>query len=94
MKLIASRLYLALLFFWVLFNETTAQACPDCSLQNSGGMIEPLTVVSKMAFSSSTLFMIGIFCTVLSFMVWIMVKTCRELTEQSKERPFSTRGEA
>ena len=64
----------------------SAAACPDCALQNSGGMIEPQTVTSKMAFSSSTLFLLGIFFSVVGFMTWIMVKTCRELNQ---ERPLS-----
>jgi hypothetical protein len=66
---------------------TAAGACPDCALQSSGGMIEPQTMTSKMAFSSSTLVMLGLFLGVVSFMLWMMVKTCREL---AKERPLSS----
>jgi len=69
----------------------SAGACPDCALQSSGGIIEPQTMTAKLAFSSSTLFMIGVVFTVLGFMTWMMVKTCREL---SKERPLSSIREA
>lgn len=69
----------------------TVQACPDCALQNSGGVIEPKTMAAKAAFSSSILLMIGIFCSVLGFMIWIMIKTCRELAQ---ERALSSPREA
>ena len=55
----------------LLLTLTNAVACPDCALQGTGGQIEPLTVVSKAAFSSSTLFMIGIVFAVVGFMFWI-----------------------
>ena len=58
----------------------TATACPDCALQGTGGQIEPLTLASKTAFSSSTLFMIGVVCAVVGFMFWMMVRTCREIS--------------
>jgi hypothetical protein len=48
-------------------------------------------VVSKAAFSSSTLFMIGIVFAVVGFMFWIMVKTCREI---GREHPLSSSLEA
>lgn len=66
-----------------------AGACPDCAIKNSGGYIEPQTVVAKMALSDNTLFMIAVVMGVLGFMLWIMVKTCRDL---AKERPLSSSG--
>ena len=57
-------------------------ACPDCALKSSGGLIEPQTMTSKMAFSSSTLLLLGVFISVVGFMIWIMVKTCRELNQE------------
>ncbi|MEI7963438.1 MAG: hypothetical protein WCI42_06370 [Verrucomicrobiota bacterium] len=65
----------------------SAVACPDCALKSSGGLIEPQTMTAKMAFSSSTLLLLGVFFSVVGFMVWIMVKTCRELQQ---ERPLSS----
>lgn len=65
----------------------SAVACPDCALKSSGGLIEPQTMTAKMAFSSSTLLLLGVFFSVVGFMVWIMVKTCRELHQ---ERPLSS----
>lgn len=70
----------------LILSMANALACPDCALQGTGGQIEPQTVTSKLAFSSSTLFLIGIVFTVLGFMVWMMVRTCMEL---AKERPLS-----
>ena len=75
----------------LLFSVASVSACPDCALTSTGGQIETQTIVSKLAFSSSTLFMLGIFFIVLGFMTWMMVKTCREL---SKERPLSSIREA
>jgi hypothetical protein len=66
-----------------------AEACPDCAIKNSGGYIEPQTVVAKMALSDNTLLMIAVVMGVLGFMVWIMVKTCRDL---AKERTLSSSG--
>ncbi|MEI6322489.1 MAG: hypothetical protein WCP60_05230 [bacterium] len=66
---------------------TNVGACPDCALKSSGGFIEPQTVMSKLAFSSSTLLLLGILCSVLGFLIWSMVKTCREL---NKERSLSS----
>ena len=65
----------------------SAAACPDCALKSSGGLIEPQTMTAKMAFSSSTLLLLGVFFSVVGFMIWIMVKTCRELNQ---ERPLSS----
>jgi heme/copper-type cytochrome/quinol oxidase subunit 2 len=81
---------LLLVVFTSLLVTASATACPDCALLNSGGTIEPQTVMAKMAFSVSTLLMIGIFFTVVGFMTWMMVKTCRDL---AKERPLSAHGE-
>ena len=75
----------------LILSLANAMACPDCALQGTGGQIEPQTVVSKSAFSSSTLFMIGIVFAVLGFMTWIMVKTCREI---ARERALSSSLEA
>jgi hypothetical protein len=44
-------------------------------------------MTAKMAFSSSTLLLLGVFFSVVGFMIWIMVKTCRELNQ---ERPLSS----
>ncbi len=71
----------------LLLAVQSAVACPDCALKSSGGLIEPQTMTSKMAFSSSTLLLLGVFFSVVSFMIWIMVKTCRELNQ---ERPLSS----
>ena len=71
----------------VLAGMMNAAACPDCALKSSGGIIEPQTVMSKLAFSSSTLLLLGVLIAVLGFLVWSMVKTCRDL---SKERPLSS----
>jgi heme/copper-type cytochrome/quinol oxidase subunit 2 len=68
-----------------------SQACPDCTLKNSGGVIEPQTVTAKMALSDNTLFLIVVVIGVLGFMVWMMVKTCRELTKESDLRPGTCR---
>jgi hypothetical protein len=75
----------------LIVSLANAMACPDCALQGTGGQIEPMTIVSKAAFSSSTLFMIGVVFSVVGFMTWIMVKTCRDL---SWERPLSSSLEA
>jgi hypothetical protein len=59
-----------------------ANACPDCTLINSGGIIEPQTVMAKTAFSCSTLLFMGIVFSVMGFLVWMMVKTCRDLDQE------------
>lgn len=74
-----------------ILSLANALACPDCALKGTGGQIEPQTVVSKLAFSSSTLFMIAVVFAVIGFMSWIMVKTCRDI---SRERPLSSSLEA
>ena len=74
----------------LLFTVAQSSACPDCLLKNSGGYIEPQTVAAKLAFSASTLFLLGILFSALGFMIWTMVKTCRDL---SQERPLSSHGE-
>jgi len=72
----------------VLITAANAVACPDCSLINSGGIIEPQTVMSKLAFSLSTLFLLGMFFLVMSFLIWMMVKTCHDLSmERSLTSP-------
>jgi heme/copper-type cytochrome/quinol oxidase subunit 2 len=57
---------------------TMAGACPDCALQSSGGMIEPQTMTSKMAFSMSTLVMLGLVFAVIGLMVAFLVHYCRQ----------------
>lgn len=69
----------------------SAGACPDCALKNSGGVIEPQTVTAKMALSDNTLFMILVVVGVIGFMVWMMVKTCRELAAQRELQPGTSR---
>jgi len=71
----------------ILVTAANAVACPDCSLINSGGIIEPQTVMSKIAFSFSTVFLLGMFFLAMSFLIWMMVKTCRDL---SLERPLTS----
>jgi hypothetical protein len=75
----------------LMLSLASAVACPDCARQGTGGQIEPQTIGSKMAFSSSTLFMIGIVFAVVGFMTWIMVKTCREI---ARDRDLSSSLEA
>jgi heme/copper-type cytochrome/quinol oxidase subunit 2 len=69
----------------------SAISCPDCALKNSGGVIEPQTVTAKMALSDNTLLMIVVVIGVLGFMVWMMVKTCRELAAERDLRPGTSR---
>jgi hypothetical protein len=71
----------------MLIMASQGEACPDCTLKNSGGVIEPQTVMAKLAFSASTLLLISILFMVLAFMIYSMVKACRDL---GKERPLST----
>lgn len=66
---------------------SNAIACPDCALKNSGGVIEPQTVMAKLAFSASTLLLLCVLFSVLGFMIWSMVRACRDL---DRERPLST----
>jgi len=79
------RLPIFLPIFLLVF--ANSEACPDCALKSSGGLIEPQTMTAKMAFSSSTLLMLVIVFSVIGFMAWIMVKTCRDI---SRERPLSS----
>ena len=74
----------------LLVAASHAVACPDCQIKNSGGTIEPQTIAAKLAFSASTLLLLGIVFSALGYMIWTMVKTCRDL---SKERPLSSHGE-
>jgi large-conductance mechanosensitive channel len=57
----------------------TLLACPDCALRTTGGQIEPQTLASKDAFSNSTLCMLAVFFLILGFMIFTMIKTCKEL---------------
>ena len=77
----------ALGIFVLVVSIAQVMACPDCTLINSGGVIEPQTVMAKEAFSSGTLLLMGIFLSVIGFLVWSMVKACRDL---AKERPHSS----
>jgi hypothetical protein len=43
--------------------------------------------MSKIAFSFSTVFLLGMFFLAMSFLIWMMVKTCRDL---SLERPLTS----
>lgn len=56
----------------------TAGACPDCKLASSGGMVETQTMTAKMAFSSSTLVMLGLVFTVIGLLVAFLVSYCRQ----------------
>ena len=64
----------------------SAGACPDCKIQGNTTYVEPQTATAKMALSDNTLFMIVVVLGVLGVMVWMMVRTCRDL---AKERPLS-----
>jgi hypothetical protein len=57
---------------------TVAGACPDCALKSSGGLIEPQTMTSKMAFSSSTLLLLGLVFSVIGLMVAFLISYCRQ----------------
>lgn len=70
----------------IVVTASTAVACPDCTLQDSGGIIEPQTVMAKLAFSASTVLLMAIVFSAIGFLVWSMVKACRDL---NKERPLS-----
>lgn len=75
--------------FALVVSAAQVIACPDCTLKNSGGVIEPQTVMAKEAFSYGTVVLMGIFLSVVAFMIWSMVKACREL-DIHKERPLSS----
>lgn len=90
-----SNRHLLILLSAILFSAASLFACPDCALKNSGGIIEPQTVTAKLAFSTSTLIMLGIFFSVLGVLVWSMVKACRDLNlhtihNLNKELPLSS----
>lgn len=70
----------------VLVATVNAVACPDCALKNSGGVIEPQTVMAKMAFASSTLLLLGIVFSVGGFLIVVMIRACRDF---SREHPLS-----
>jgi hypothetical protein len=77
---------LPVLTTFLILTLTKAGACPDCALQGTGGQIEPQTIASKLAFSVSTLLLLGILFSVIAFLVWMMVRTCAEL---ARERPLT-----
>lgn len=56
----------------------TAGACPDCKLASSGGLVETQTMTAKMAFSSSTLLMLGLVFTVIGLLVAFLISYCRQ----------------
>jgi len=70
---------------------TAAGACPDCALRSSGGLIEPQTMTSKMAFSSSTLLLLGLVFTVIGLMVAYLISYCRQY---DRFREYEARREA
>jgi hypothetical protein len=59
-----------------------ALGCPDCSIQNNTTLVEQGSTTAKLALSDNVLLMIGIVISVLGFMIWMMVKTCRELAAE------------
>jgi heme/copper-type cytochrome/quinol oxidase subunit 2 len=71
----------------LLAAAATAGACPDCSIKNNTTLVEQGSTTAKQALSDNTLFMIAVVLGVLGFMVWMMVKTCRDL---AKERGLSS----
>jgi heme/copper-type cytochrome/quinol oxidase subunit 2 len=66
----------------LLAAAATAGACPDCSIKNNTSLVEQGSTSAKLALSDNVLLMICIVSTVLGFMIWMMVKTCRELAAQ------------
>lgn len=83
-----SRIIPAALF---LAAVATAGACPDCSIRNNTTLVEQGSTTAKMALSDNVLLMIGVVFSVLGFMVWMMVKTCRELAAQRHLQPGTSR---
>ena len=71
----------------LLAAASTAGACPDCGIMGNTSYVESQTATAKMALSNNTLFMIVVVLGVLGFMIWMMVRTCRDL---AKERPLSS----
>lgn len=65
--------------------------CPDCSIKNNTTLVEQGSTTAKLALSDNVLLMIGIVMSVLGFMIWMMVKTCRELAAQRELRPGTSR---
>jgi heme/copper-type cytochrome/quinol oxidase subunit 2 len=78
----------AALFFTV---AATTSACPDCSIKNNTTMVEQGSTTAKLALSDNVLLMIVIVMSVLAFMIWMMVKTCRELAAQRDLQPGVSR---
>jgi hypothetical protein len=70
---------------------TSAMACPDCSIKNNTTLVEQGSTTAKLALSDNVLLMIGIVMSVLGFMIWMMVKTCRELAAQRDLQPGTSR---
>lgn len=56
----------------------TSSACPDCKLASTGGLVETQTMTAKMAFSSSTLVMLGLVFTVIGLLVAYLISYCRQ----------------
>jgi len=56
----------------------SAVACPDCALKSSGGLVEIQTMTAKMAFSSSTLVLLGLVFTVIGLLVAFLISYCRQ----------------
>ena len=83
-----SRFLLAAL---LLATAAGAGACPDCSIRNNTTLVEQGSTTAKLALSDNVLLMIGIVFAVLGFMVWTMVKTCRELSAQRALQPGASR---
>lgn len=70
MRILAALLWVAAI--------STAGACPDCKLASSGGLVEAQTMTAKMAFSSSTLVMLGLVFTVVGLLVAYLISYCRQ----------------
>lgn len=86
-RVIFSRIAMAMMIGFV--SLSTVSACPDCQLKNSGGIIEPSTVMSKLAFSISTLLLLGIFFAIMGFLISAMVKACRDLAQDRMNKEHS-----
>lgn len=75
----------------LLATAAGAVACPDCTIRGNTSYVESQTATAKAALSDNTLFMILVVLGVLGFMVWMMVKTCRELAAQRDLQPGTSR---
>jgi heme/copper-type cytochrome/quinol oxidase subunit 2 len=75
----------------LLAAAASAGACPDCSIKNNTTLVEQGSTTAKLALSDNVLLMIGIVMSVLGFMIWMMVKTCRELAAQRDLQPGTSR---